>query len=117
MSDSHEGSDGPFERSLGLVQVTTSGVALIIGAGVFVLLAPATERAGGLVWASFVVAAVLCALSAFSYMELSSMFPKAGSEHEFARQVFPQSVSFVVGWAKALARWWPGRWCNRRPCC
>ncbi len=103
MSDSHEGSDGPFERSLGLVQVTTSGVALIIGAGVFVLLAPATERAGGLVWASFVVAAVLCALSAFSYMELSSMFPKAGSEHEFARQVFPQSVSFVVGWAMALA--------------
>lgn len=31
------------------------------------------------------------------------MFPKAGSEHEFARQIFPQSVSFVVGWAMALA--------------
>jgi APA family basic amino acid/polyamine antiporter len=103
MSEPQSGSDGPFERSLGLLHVTTSGVALIIGAGVFVLLAPATERAGGLVWASFVVAAVLCALSAFSYMELSSMFPKAGSEHEFARQVFPQSVSFVVGWAMALA--------------
>lgn len=96
-------SEDKFDRSLGLVQVTTSGVALIIGAGVFVLLAPATERAGGLVWASFVVAAVLCALSAFSYMELASMFPKAGSEHEFARQVFPAWVSFVVGWAMALA--------------
>jgi APA family basic amino acid/polyamine antiporter len=31
------------------------------------------------------------------------MFPKAGSEHEFARQIFPQSISFVVGWAMALA--------------
>ena len=103
MTDTGTDSEGPFERSLGLVQVTMSGVALIIGAGVFVLLAPATERAGGLVWASFVTAAVLCALSAFSYMELSSMFPKAGSEHEFARQIFPQSVSFVVGWAMALA--------------
>lgn len=103
MSKLRVGTDEPFERSLGLVQVTTSGVALIIGAGVFVLLAPATDRAGGLVWASFVVAAVLCALSAFSYMELSSMFPKAGSEHEFARQVFPHAVSFVVGWAMALA--------------
>lgn len=103
MSGHRPGTDEPFERSLGLVQVTTSGVALIIGAGVFVLLAPATQRAGGLVWASFVVSAVLCALSAFSYMELSSMFPRAGSEHEFARQVFPQSVSFVVGWAMALA--------------
>jgi APA family basic amino acid/polyamine antiporter len=103
MNELRPGTDGPFERSLGLVHVTTSGVALIIGAGVFVLLAPATERAGGLVWASFVVSAVLCALSAFSYMELSSMFPKAGSEHEFARQIFPHSVSFVVGWAMALA--------------
>ena len=103
MSDSRSEVDEPFERSLGLLQVTTSGVALIIGAGVFVLLAPATERAGGLVWASFLTAAVLCALSAFSYMELSSMFPKAGSEHEFARQIFPQSVAFVVGWAMALA--------------
>lgn len=98
-----EVSGEPFERTLGLTQVTTSGVALIIGAGVYVLLSPATQRAGGLVWLSFVVAAALCALSAFSYMEMSSMFPKAGSEHEFARQVFPAGVAFVVGWAMALA--------------
>lgn len=96
-------SDEPFERTLGLAQVTTSGVALIIGAGVYVLLAPATERAGGLVWVSFIVSAALCGLSAFSYMEMVSMFPKAGSEHEFARQVFPARVAFVVGWAMALA--------------
>lgn len=93
----------PFQRTLGLAQVTTSGVALIIGAGVYVLLAPATQRAGSLVWLSFIVSATLCALSAFSYMEMSSMFPKAGSEHEFARQVFPAAVAFVVGWAMALA--------------
>ena len=92
-----------FERTLGLAHVTTSGVALIIGAGVYVLLGPATARAGGLVWLAFVVAAALCALSAFSYMEMSSMFPKAGSEHEFARQVFPAGVAFVVGWGMALA--------------
>lgn len=102
MTDAHSSRE-TFTRSLGLLQVTTSGVALIIGAGVYVLLAPATQRAGGLVWMSFIVAAVLCALSAFSYMELASMFPKAGAEHEFARQVFPPTISFVVGWAMALA--------------
>ncbi|NBY12838.1 MAG: hypothetical protein EBQ75_08195 [Actinobacteria bacterium] len=64
-----------FDRSLGLFQVTASGVAVIIGAGIFVLMGAATERAGGLVWLSFVIAAVLSALTAFSYMELSSMFP------------------------------------------
>jgi APA family basic amino acid/polyamine antiporter len=36
-------------------------------------------------------------------MELASMFPSAGSEHEFARQVFPRWVSFTTGWAMMLA--------------
>jgi APA family basic amino acid/polyamine antiporter len=31
------------------------------------------------------------------------MFPSAGSEHEFARQVFPRWVSFSTGWAMTLA--------------
>ncbi|MEY3482274.1 MAG: hypothetical protein RLZ40_317, partial [Actinomycetota bacterium] len=92
-----------FRRVLGLPQVTMSGVAVIIGAGIFVLLGPATREAGGLVWLSFVVAGVLSALTAFSYMELSSMFPKAGSEHEFASQVFPRWVAVVVGWSMAAA--------------
>ncbi|MEY2765208.1 MAG: hypothetical protein RL552_113 [Actinomycetota bacterium] len=92
-----------FRRVLGLPQVTMSGVAVIIGAGIFVLLGPATREAGGLVWLSFVVAGVLSALTAFSYMELSSMFPKAGSEHEFASQVFPRWVAVVVGWSMTAA--------------
>ena len=79
--------------------MTASGVAVIIGAGIYVLLGPAAADAGGLVWLSFIVAAVLCALTAFSYMELSSMYPKAGSEHEFTRHAFPPIVSFSAGWA------------------
>ena len=31
------------------------------------------------------------------------MFPRAGSEHEFARQVFPNWVAFTTGWAMAVA--------------
>lgn len=54
-------------------------------------------------WVSLIVASLLCALTAFSYMELTSMFPRAGSEHEFARQVFPEWVSFTTGWAMAVA--------------
>ncbi len=83
--------------------MTASGIGVIIGAGIYILIGPATERAGGLVWLSLIVASGLCALTAFSYMELTSMFPKAGSEHEFARQVFPDWVSFTTGWAMAVA--------------
>lgn len=92
-----------FFRSLGLVHVTASGVAVIIGAGIFVLLSAATERAGSLVWLSFVLAAILSALTAFSYMELSSMFPRASSEHEFTRHVFPRWIAGTIGWVMAVA--------------
>jgi APA family basic amino acid/polyamine antiporter len=83
--------------------VTASGVAIIIGAGIYVLLGPATQEAGSHVWMSFLLSSALCALTAFSYMELSSMFPKAGSEHEFARQAFPRWIAATVGWSMAIA--------------
>ncbi len=92
-----------YDRVLGLSQVTISGVAVIIGAGIFVLLGPATQKAGGWVWLAFVVAAALSALTALSYMELSSMFPRASAEHEFARQLYPRWVSATVGTAMSLA--------------
>jgi APA family basic amino acid/polyamine antiporter len=92
-----------FDRALGLPHVTASGVGIIVGAGIYVLLGPASGLAGGLVWLSFLIASALCALTAFSCMELSSMFPKAGAEHEFARQVFPDWVSFTTGWAMVVA--------------
>lgn len=88
---------------MNLWHVTASGVGVIIGAGIYILIGPATERAGGLVWASLLLASALCALTAFSYMELTSMFPRAGSEHEFARQVFPDWIAFTTGWAMAVA--------------
>ena len=96
-------NDDRFNRVLGLPQVTASGVAIIIGAGIYVLLGPATQEAGPHVWMSFLLSSALCALTAFSYMELSSMFPKAGSEHEFARQAFPRWIAATVGWSMAIA--------------
>ena len=78
-------------------------MGVIIGAGIYILIGPATAEAGALVWASMLLSSALCALTAFSYMELTSMFPRAGSEHEFARQVFPEWVSFTTGWGMAVA--------------
>lgn len=100
MSQTREDS---FTRVMGLTHVTAGGVGVIIGAGIYILIGPATEKAGGLVWLSMLLASVLCALTAFSYMELSSMFPRAGSEHEFARQVFPSWVAFITGWGMTIA--------------
>lgn len=87
-----------LERALGPLQVTASGVGIIIGAGIYVLLGAATAKAGAAVWISFVLAAVLSALTALSYAELASLFPKASAEYEYTRQVAPEWVAFLVGW-------------------
>lgn len=101
MSEMNSSSQQDVElpKSLSLVHVTASGVGIIVGAGIYVLLGPATERAGGLVWLAFLLSAMLCALTALSYMELSSMYSKTGGEYEYARQVFSPLISFVIGWA------------------
>lgn len=93
------GSDPPqLERSLGLWQLVTTGVGIVVGAGIYVLIGTASADAGGLIWLSFVIAGVLALLTAFSYAELASSFPAAGAEFEFARQAFNDFVGFIAGW-------------------
>jgi APA family basic amino acid/polyamine antiporter len=69
-----------LHRVLGRVQLTSLGVSMIIGAGIFVQVGDAARsQAGPAVIISFVVAAVACALAALCYAEFSSMVPVAGS--------------------------------------
>ncbi|MFN8616070.1 MAG: APC family permease [Dehalococcoidia bacterium] len=93
-----EATQRPLDRGLGLLQVTAGGVGIIIGAGIYVLIGEAAGEAGNALWLSFVLAAALCAATGFSYAELASMFPSAGAEFDYTRQVFPEWVAFLVGW-------------------
>ena len=91
-----------LRRVLGPIEVTASGVGIIIGAGIYVLLGAATAEAGNAVWVSFVMAAGLCALTGLSYAELASMFPNAGAEYDYTRRVFPERWAFLVGWTMVV---------------
>ncbi|MEP7216219.1 MAG: APC family permease [Anaerolineaceae bacterium] len=101
MSGEQDGTEAgapTLRRTLGFWQLTAGGVGIIIGAGIYVLLGAATAKAGPPVWAAFLLAAVLCALTALSYAELASMFPSAAAEYEFTRHAFPEWLAFLVGW-------------------
>lgn len=87
-----------LERTLSLWQVTVAGVGIVIGAGIYVLIGTATAEAGSLVWASFLLAAVLGGLTGLSYAELASLYPSAGAEYEFARRAFNEFWGFLTGW-------------------
>lgn len=57
---------------LGPVQLVFYSVGVIIGAGVYSVIGAAAGLAGEGLWLSFVVAAVVAALTAISYAEMTT---------------------------------------------
>lgn len=87
-----------LKRSLGLWEVTLSGVGIILGAGIYALIGEAAGLAGNAVWMAFALSALVALLTGLSYAELSSMFPKAGAEYEYTSQAFGRRLAFIIGW-------------------
>lgn len=102
MDVSAAGASG-LRKSLSFWQVTASGVGIVIGAGIYVLIGEAAKDAGNGVWMSFGIAAVLSALTAMSYAELTGMFPSAGAEYEYGRHAFGEFFGFIAGWMMIVA--------------
>jgi len=87
-----------LKRALGLWELTLAGVGIILGAGIYALIGKAAGLAGNGLWISFLIGAVVAALTGLSYAELSSTFPKAGAEYEYTRHAFDRKIAFIVGW-------------------
>ncbi|AKB18264.1 MULTISPECIES: APC family permease [unclassified Methanosarcina] len=86
-----------LKKELSLLEITLVGIGNILGAGIYVLMGKAAGLAGNMVWFSFLFAGVAASLSALSYMELSSMYPRAGAEYEFAKRAFGERMGLFVG--------------------
>ena len=85
---------------LGPVQLVFYSVGVIIGAGVYSVIGAAAGLAGESLWLSFVLAAIVAALTAVSYAEMTTAFPAAGAEYVYVRRALPEarwvSVSIAV---------------------
>lgn len=66
--------ESELKKELNLLEITLVGIGNILGAGIYVLMGRAAGLAGNMVWFSFLFAGAAAALSALSYMELSSMY-------------------------------------------
>ncbi|HXF51042.1 MAG TPA: APC family permease [Dehalococcoidia bacterium] len=88
-----------LRRELGLVEVTLSGVGIILGAGIYALVGVAAEDAGNALWAAFLFAAVASALTGLSYAALSNLIPKAAAEYDYVRPAWGDWPAFLTGWA------------------
>jgi len=86
-------------RSIGLFEAVAYGVGIILGAGIYVLIGPATGLAGNSVWVSFIIGALISSLTGLSYAELSTMFPKAAAEYIYVKRAFKNDLlAFLTGW-------------------
>lgn len=77
-----------LERELGLFGATVYGVGLILGAGIYAILGEATGVAGESVVLSFLLAAVIAALTGLSYAELASLYPRGEGDYIYVRAAF-----------------------------
>jgi APA family basic amino acid/polyamine antiporter len=98
--DSHGGHGGArLNRVLTARDVFNSGVAAIIGTGIFVLTGVAAANvAGPGIILSFVLAGLACAFVSFAYAELSSMIPVSGSAYTYAYATLGEIFAWIIGW-------------------
>lgn len=76
----------------------------VLGAGIYALMGVLSEDVGGLLWAPLVLALLLAMLTAGSYAELVTKYPRAGGAAVFAERAFRSPlVSFLVGFSMLAA--------------
>jgi amino acid transporter len=76
----------------------------VLGAGVYALVGEMAGEVGGAVWLPLLVALGLALLTAGSYAELVTKYPKAGGAAVFAERAFRRPViSFLVGFSMLAA--------------
>src|SRR6478609_7109983 len=91
-----------LKRQLGAFSLTMLGIGAVIGTGIFVLTAVAANKAGPGMMYSFIIAGIVCALTALVYSEIAAMVPVAGSAYTYSYAVLGEMVAWMVGWALIL---------------
>jgi len=114
---------GGMKPTLGLTGVTVNAMALI-APGAFLWLTFQEQSlygapmAGQSMWFGILASLLLCLATAYSYAELSKIYPGAGSSYLYAEQAFigktkaykfARIAKFFTGWASHLYYWvYPG---------
>ncbi|MET7271219.1 APC family permease [Streptomyces flaveolus] len=75
----------------------------VLGAGVYVLVGQVAADAGGAVWVPLVVALLLALLTAASYAELATKYPRAGGASHYATRAFGPFAGFIAGFCMLAA--------------
>ncbi len=110
-----------MRKDLGVRDLTSFGIAAIIGAGIFSTIGSAAAAGGPAVSLLFVFSAIACGFSALCYAQFASSIPISGSAYTYAYASFGELVAWIIGWDLimeyavgniAVAISWSGYFCG-----
>lgn len=91
MNPEPETSEPQLRRAIGLPLLVLYGLGITIGAGIYVLIGTAAEKAGDFAPSSFLLAAFVMAFSAASFAEFSGRIPQSAGEAVYVDAGFSQN--------------------------
>ncbi|MBB5055183.1 amino acid transporter [Afipia massiliensis] len=72
----------------------------ILGTGIYALTGQVAKQVGGVVWLPFVIAFIVALVTAFSYLELVTKYPKAAGAALYTHKAFGiHFITFIVAFA------------------
>jgi amino acid transporter len=102
-SEPVDGHSSPeLKKILGVRDLTSMGIAAVIGAGIFSTIGQAAFDGGPGVIFLFLITAVTCGFTALCYAEFASRVPVAGSAYTYSYVTFGEITAWVIGWALIL---------------
>ena len=97
MADSDFSQTGELVKELGLKETLTIGIGTMIGAGIFVLPRFAIAEAGPGAVLAYILAGVMCMITAASTAELATGMPKSGGAYFFVSRTMGALTGTLSG--------------------
>ncbi|UKA52590.1 APC family permease [Arthrobacter sp. FW305-BF8] len=87
-----------LQRRLGVADATAIGLGSMLGAGVFVVFAPAARLAGELLLAAIALAGAVAYCNAVASAQLAAKYPQSGGTYIYGRKQLGEWPGFLAGW-------------------
>lgn len=91
-------SEHGLHRSLTVLDLTSLGIAAVVGAGIFSTVGIAAANGGPAVSLLFIFTAIACGFSALCYAQFASTIPVAGSAYTYAYASMGELMAWIIGW-------------------
>ena len=93
-------AESGYRRTVGLFDATMLIAGSMIGSGVFIVAADMIKdgRTGPFLLLAWALTGVLTVFAALSYGELAGIYPHAGGQYTYLREIYGPLTGFLYGW-------------------